>query len=55
MISGQAIRLPALIKAAEENGAEFLVLDTGPKRRPDGVAGGAGCRPSANPMPPCSV
>jgi chromosome partitioning protein len=30
VISGQAVRLPALIKAAEENGAEFLVLDTAP-------------------------
>src|SRR3954466_9295860 len=30
VISGQAIRLPALIKAAEENGAQFLVLDTAP-------------------------
>jgi len=25
-----AVRLPALIKAAEANGAEFLVLDTAP-------------------------
>lgn len=30
VVSGQAVRLPALIKAAEENGAEFLVLDTAP-------------------------
>ena len=30
VVSGQAVRLPALIKAAEENGADFLVLDTAP-------------------------
>src|SRR5271154_6031145 len=30
VISGQAVRLPALVKAAEENGADFLVLDTAP-------------------------
>jgi chromosome partitioning protein len=30
VISGQAVRLPALLKAAEENGAGFLVLDTAP-------------------------
>lgn len=30
VVSGQAIRLPALLKAAEQNGAEFLVLDTAP-------------------------
>lgn len=30
VVSGQAVRLPALIKAAEENGAEFLILDTAP-------------------------
>jgi chromosome partitioning protein len=30
VVSGQAVRLPALIKAAEDNGAEFLVLDTAP-------------------------
>jgi chromosome partitioning protein len=30
VISGQAVRLPALIKAAEDNGAEFLILDTAP-------------------------
>jgi chromosome partitioning protein len=30
VISGQAVRLPALLKTAEENGAEFLVLDTAP-------------------------
>ena len=30
VISGQAIRLPALIKAAQENGADFLILDTAP-------------------------
>jgi len=30
VVSGQAVRLPALVKAAEENGADFLVLDTVP-------------------------
>ena len=30
VISGQATRLPALISAARENGATFLVLDTAP-------------------------
>jgi len=30
VISGQAVRLPALLKAAQENGAGFLVLDTAP-------------------------
>jgi chromosome partitioning protein len=30
IVSGQAVRLPALIKAAEANGAEFLILDTAP-------------------------
>lgn len=30
VISGQAVRLPALVKAAEENGAEILILDTAP-------------------------
>jgi chromosome partitioning protein len=30
VVSGQAIRLPALIKTAEENGADFLILDTAP-------------------------
>ena len=30
VVSGQAIRLPALLKAAEQNGAKFLVLDTAP-------------------------
>lgn len=30
VVSGQAVRLPILIKAAEDNGAEFLVLDTAP-------------------------
>jgi chromosome partitioning protein len=30
VISGQAIRLPTLLKAAGENGAGFLVLDTAP-------------------------
>ena len=30
VVSGQAVRLPALVKAAEENGADFLVLDTAP-------------------------
>jgi chromosome partitioning protein len=30
VVSGQAVRLPALIKTAVENGAEFLVLDTAP-------------------------
>lgn len=30
VISGQAIRLPALIKAAQDNGADFLILDTAP-------------------------
>ena len=30
VVSGQAVRLPALIKAAEGNGADFLVLDTAP-------------------------
>jgi chromosome partitioning protein len=30
VISGQAVRLPMMIKAAEENGADFLVLDTAP-------------------------
>ena len=30
VISGQAVRLPTLIHAAQENGASFLVLDTAP-------------------------
>lgn len=30
VISGQAARLPVLMKAAQENGATFLVLDTAP-------------------------
>jgi chromosome partitioning protein len=30
VISGQAARLPALMKAAENNGADFLILDTAP-------------------------
>jgi chromosome partitioning protein len=30
VISGQAVRLPALLDAARENGAGFLVLDTAP-------------------------
>src|SRR5580692_6942656 len=30
VISGQAVRLPALLKAAQDNGADFLVLDTAP-------------------------
>jgi chromosome partitioning protein len=30
VISGQAVRLPALTKAAEENGADLLILDTAP-------------------------
>lgn len=30
VISGQAVRLPALIQAAQKNGATFLVLDTAP-------------------------
>lgn len=30
VISGQAARLPALVKVARENGADFLVLDTAP-------------------------
>lgn len=30
VVSGQAVRLPALIKAAEENGADLLLLDTAP-------------------------
>jgi chromosome partitioning protein len=30
VISGQATRLPALVNAARENGATFLVLDTAP-------------------------
>jgi chromosome partitioning protein len=30
VISGQAVRLPALIQTARENGATFLVLDTAP-------------------------
>jgi|HubBroStandDraft_1064217.scaffolds.fasta_scaffold01809_2 chromosome partitioning protein len=30
VISGQAVRLPALMAAARENGADFLVLDTAP-------------------------
>jgi chromosome partitioning protein len=30
VISGQAARLPALIAAAQQNGADFLVLDTAP-------------------------
>jgi chromosome partitioning protein len=30
VISGQAARLPALVSAARENGADFLVLDTAP-------------------------
>src|SRR3954466_1848794 len=29
-VSGQAVRLPALIKAAEANGAELLILDSAP-------------------------
>jgi len=30
VISGQAARLPALVSAAQQNGADFLVLDTAP-------------------------
>jgi chromosome partitioning protein len=30
VISGQAARLPALISSAQQNGADFLVLDTAP-------------------------
>ena len=30
VVSGQAVRLPALVSAARENGADFLVLDTAP-------------------------
>lgn len=30
VISGQAARLPALVSAARQNGADFLVLDTAP-------------------------
>lgn len=30
VVSGQAIRLPALVNTARENGADFLVLDTAP-------------------------
>ena len=30
VISGQAARLPALVNAAQQNGADFLVLDTAP-------------------------
>jgi chromosome partitioning protein len=30
VVSGQAVRLPALIAAAQANGADFLVLDTAP-------------------------
>ncbi len=30
VVSGQAIRIPALVSAARENGATFLVLDTTP-------------------------
>lgn len=30
VISGQAVRLPALVQTAQENGASFLVLDTAP-------------------------
>jgi len=30
VISGQAARLPALMKAAGDNGADFLILDTAP-------------------------
>jgi chromosome partitioning protein len=30
VISGQAVRLPALVQAARENGATFLVIDTAP-------------------------
>jgi chromosome partitioning protein len=30
VISGQAVRLPTLIKTAQENGADFLILDTAP-------------------------
>src|ERR1700729_2735173 len=30
VISGQAARLPALVNAAQQNGVDFLVLDTAP-------------------------
>ena len=30
VISGQAVRIPALVNAARQNGADFLVLDTAP-------------------------
>jgi chromosome partitioning protein len=36
VISGQAVRLPALMKTASENGATFLVVDTAPNA--DGAA-----------------
>ena len=30
VISGQAVRIPALVAAARQNGADFLILDTAP-------------------------
>ena len=30
VVSGQAVRLPGLVKTAQENGADFLILDTAP-------------------------
>jgi chromosome partitioning protein len=30
VISGQAVRIPALVNAARQNGADFLILDTAP-------------------------
>jgi chromosome partitioning protein len=30
VVSGQAVRLPSLVKAAEDNGADILILDTAP-------------------------
>jgi chromosome partitioning protein len=54
VVSGQAIRLPALIKAAEDNGADFLVVDTAPNAdQAAGLAARAAdlvlipCRPAA--------
>lgn len=54
VISGQAIRIPALVTSARDNGADFLILDTGPSA--DQAAGHAAraadlvlipCRPAA--------
>ena len=51
VISGQAARLPALVSAAQQNGADFLGPRHRPQCRPGGFPRRAGSRPSAHSMP----